>query len=222
MLQTSTIRFLQQLSKNNNKEWFDKNRSMYDAAKKDFVEFIDNIIKQHGKNDPSIAALQGKDCIFRINRDVRFSKDKSPYKKNIAASIDRGGKKSIYAGYYIHIQPGESFVGGGLWMPMPDELRKVRQEIDYGFDEFKAITGNKKFKAIYGKLDESEEFKLSRPPKGYDESNPAIEYLKLKSFIAIAPLKDEDITSKGLTKKVLDAFSAVQPLLNFINRAIEG
>ncbi len=222
MLQSSTIQFLRQLKKNNSKEWFDKNRPLYESAKTDFAAFIDSLIKMHSKNDEEIATLEGKNCTFRINRDVRFSKNKSPYKTNMGASLNRGGKKSAYAGYYFHLEPGGSFAGGGIWMPEAGDLKKIRQEIDYNWEEFRGIITGKKFKSVYGKLDESAEFKLSRPPKGYDEENPAIEVLKLKSYIAMIPLKDEDLTAKTLFKKVTDAFSALQPLLVFLNRAIDG
>ena len=124
MLQSSTVRFLKDLSKNNNKPWFDANRKQYENAKTDFAGFIQTIIDKHGKKDESIAHLKAKDCMFRINRDVRFSKDKSPYKTNMGAYINRGGKKSVFAGYYFHCEPGQCFVGGGLWMPMPPELNK--------------------------------------------------------------------------------------------------
>jgi len=223
MLQSSTLQFLRRLSRNNTKEWFDKHRPAYESARADFAGFISLLIDRHGRQDPEIVVLQAKECIFRINRDVRFSKDKSPYKNNMGASIKRDGKKSIFAGYYFHLQPGgESFAGGGLWMPGPAELGKVRQEIDYGLEEFKAILTDKKFRAVYQGLDESAELKLIRSPKNYEENNPAIEYLKLKSFITLTTFSDSELTDKGLTKKVLAAFSAIQPLLRFINRSIEN
>lgn len=221
MLQLSTIKFLKDLKKNNNKEWFDANRKIYENAKTDYTVFIDNIIKTHGKKDPGIANLTAKDCLFRINRDIRFSKDKSPYKTNFGASINFGGKKIMKGGYYIHCEPGGgSFVAGGIYMPEAEDLKKVRQEIDYCFDEFKKILSAKSFKTIYGELHTGDDMKLSRPPKGYDENNPAIEFIKLKSFIAMAKFSDDDLTSKDYSKKVLAAFAAVQPLVMFVNRAI--
>lgn len=222
MLQASTLKFLKNLAKNNHKEWFDANRKNYDAAKQDFSVLVQKLIEQHGKKDSEIASLLAKDCIFRINRDVRFSKDKSPYKINMGASINRGGKKSIFAGYYVHCEPGnQSFVGGGLWMPEAAVLKKVRQEIDYGADEFKKILHHKNFAGYYKDLDKSGDLSLSRPPKGYDDENPAIDYIKLKSFIALRPLTDAEMQSKELTKIILKGFEALQPLLQFINRAIE-
>lgn len=221
MLQQSTVKFLKDLKKNNNKPWFDSHRDEYDNAKQDYANFIQNVIDRHSKTDPSIGSLTAKECMFRINRDIRFSKDKTPYKTNFGASINRGGKKSIFAGYYFHCQPGgESFVGGGLWVPMPPELKKVRQEVDYCFDEFKKIIGSKKFKKIYGDLYKGEDASLSKVPQGFEKDNPAADYIKLKSFISMKSLTDKDILSKDLIKQTTEAFETLHPLLEFINRSI--
>jgi uncharacterized protein (TIGR02453 family) len=222
MLQSSTLKFLKDLKKNNNKPWFDAHRKQYDDAKTDFASFIQGIIDKHGKKDESIAHLKAKDCTFRINRDVRFSKDKSPYKDNMGAYMSRGGKKSLFGGYYFHCQPGRCFVSGGLWMPMPPELKKVRQEIDYNFNEFKKIIGSKKFKSLYGDLSRDKEYVLTRLPKGYEADNAAADYLKMKNFVSMVSLKDADITSKDLSKKILNAFETLQPLLEFINESLRA
>ena len=124
------------------------------------------------------------------------------------------------AGYYFHLEPGQSFAGGGIYMPMPDELKKVRQEIDYNFADFKKIINSKKFRAVYGDLDKSAEFLLSRVPKGYEPGNPAAEYLRLKSYIAMVGFKEADLGSKDLVKKTVAAFEALQPLIEFINESI--
>lgn len=221
MLQPSTLKFLKDLSKNNNKPWFDAHRKQYDEAKKDFEGFIQAIIDQHSRKDETIREQEAKKCLFRINRDIRFSKNKSPYKTNFGASINRGGRKSIFAGYYFHCEPGQSFVGGGIWMPMPPEMKKVRQEIDYCFNEFKKIVNAKKFVTVYGNLYNAEDVSLSRVPQGFEKDNPAADYLKLKSWIAMQSLKDSDLTSKDLVKKTLTAFETLQPMVQFINRAIE-
>jgi uncharacterized protein (TIGR02453 family) len=222
MFRVATLKFLKDLKRNNNKPWFDAHREEYEAAKKDFEIFIRQLIDHHSKKDKSIASLTAKECMFRINRDIRFSKDKSPYKTNFGASINRGGKKSVFGGYYFHLEPGHAFAGGGIWMPMPGELKKIRQEVDYCFDEFKKIISSKKFKSVYGGVDRSDEYKLSRVPKGYDPANPAAEYIKLKSFIALCPIADHELTSKELLKKSSTAFETLQPLVEFINRALEG
>jgi uncharacterized protein (TIGR02453 family) len=222
MLSVATINFLKNLKKNNNKPWFEANRKKYEDAKADFAQFIQTIIEKHAKKDKTLKNLKAKDCMFRINRDVRFSKDKSPYKSNFGASINRGGKKSIYAGYYFHCQPGEHFVGGGIWMPMPPELKMVRQEIDYNFDEFKKIIGSKKFRAAYGQLYTGDDVSLTKVPQGFEKDSPAGQYLKLKSYLAMKKLSDLEITSKDLEKQALQAFAALQPLVEFINQGLDN
>jgi len=220
MLQSSTIKFLKDLKKNNNKPWFDTHRPVYEIARKDFEQFIQSVIEKHSKKDPTINDLAAKSCLFRINRDVRFSKDKSPYKTNFGASINRGGKKACTAGYYFHLEPGNSFAGGGIWMPMPEDLKKIRQEIDYNPGVFKKIIGANKFKSVYGELSRDSEYLLNRVPKGYKPDNPAAEYLKLKSFIALNALKDTELSSKDLVKKTLASFEALHPLIDFINQSL--
>lgn len=221
MIETSTIKFLKDLKKNNNKPWFDANRKKYEAAKENFLGFIQTLIDKHSLKDASIKEQEAKKCVFRINRDIRFSKDKSPYKSNFGASINKGGKKSMFAGYYFHFEPGGSFVGGGIWQPMPPEMKKIRQEIDYCYDEFKKITGSKKFKSIYGDLYKGDDLSLSRVPQGFEADNPAAEYLKLKSWIAMREIKDSELSSKELVKKSLEAFETLMPMLQFVNRTMQ-
>ncbi len=222
MLQPATLSFLKALKKNNNREWFEKNRSKYEDAKQDFETFVTAVLDKMRAIDPSIADLKTKDCVFRINRDVRFSKNKAPYKTNMAMYISKGGKKTNNAGYYLHCEPGSAFIAGGMWMPMAPELKLVRQEIDYNWDEFKKLLAAKKFKATFSDLEKTAETSLVRPPKGYDETNAAIEYLKLKSFIASTKLDDTDFTSKDLAKKVVAHFETIKPLIDFLNRALDN
>ncbi len=220
MLQNTTIKFLKDLKKNNNREWFEKNRKLYETAKADYLDFVSRVLTELKKKDATLEGLEPKQCVFRINRDVRFSKDKSPYKTNMGASFSKGGKKVQAAGYYFHAEPGQPFIAGGLWMPMAPELKKVRQEIDYNVEEFKKIVTSKKFVAQFGSLEQSDI--LQRPPKGYEIENPAIDFLKLKSFIASSKLTDKDLVSKDLVKKVVAACDAMMPLILFLNRALEG
>jgi uncharacterized protein (TIGR02453 family) len=223
MLHPSTLTFLKNLQKHNNKPWFDANRKAYDAAKADFTQFVRQLIDGTAAFDPTVQHLQPKECMFRINRDVRFSKDKSPYKTNMGASINKGGKKISAAGYYFHCEPGgKSFIAGGIYMPMPPDLVKLRQEVDYNWKDFQKIVKTKAFKDIYGDLEKTGEMTLSRPPKGYEADNPAIEYIKLKSYIASANLTDAVLTGKDLLKQVLKSFRAIQPLIDFANGAVEG
>jgi uncharacterized protein (TIGR02453 family) len=212
--------FLKDLAENNNKPWFDENRDKYLEAKKEIESFTIKLIQEFGETEPSIANLEAKECLFRINRDVRFSKDKSPYKTNFGISINPGGKKSELAGYYIHIEPAKSFVGGGLWMPMPEQLGKIRQEIDYNLEQFEELIKAPTFKKQYGTLNSGKEISLVRVPKGYEADSPAAEYLKLKSFTATKPLPDDTIASKEFIEHCTTAFKALKPLIGFLNQGI--
>lgn len=221
MLEPQTLKFLTQLKKNNNKPWFDAHRAAYEAARIDFTNFIQLVIDELQKSDTTITGLTGKECMFRINRDIRFSNDKTPYKSHFGASIKRGGKKSPFAGYYFHLEPGGlSFAGGGMWMPEAPQLKTVRQEIDYNWDEFKSILTAREFKTIYKDLYKGSDQRLSTVPKGYEKDNPAIDYLKLKSFFGEAKLADEELTKAALHKKTVAAFKTLGPLLHFVNRTI--
>jgi uncharacterized protein (TIGR02453 family) len=223
MIQAQTIQFLEDLKANNNKPWFDANRKTYEAAKQNFGEVVGELIKGISKFDKAIEEtnLQVKDCIFRINRDVRFSKDKSPYKTNFGAWFNAGGKKAQGAGYYFHIDANECFYAGGVWMPENDQLKKIRDEIDYNFEEISDIINADSFRKYFpGGLDR--EAATTRPPKGYDESNPAIELLKLKSFTVSNTFPVSEVRKKDFTDTILAGFEAMYPYLIFLNRAIKG
>ena len=218
MLQNPTIKFLKDLKKNNNREWFDANRPVYDKAKADFDCFVEKLIAVLIKTDPRLAGLQVKDCIFRIYRDVRFSKNKDPYKTNFAASVNIGGKKSPNGGFYIHIEPEGgwgSFIGGGYWMPEAPTLKKLRQEVEFNHEEFFKILKDKNFKKHFKDL---EVHKLTRVPKGMDPEHPAAEYLKYTSFLVTEELMATDIKSPDLIKKCVSAYKAMLPFLDFLNR----
>ncbi|MBC3785162.1 DUF2461 domain-containing protein [Spirosoma utsteinense] len=220
MLQPSTLTFLSDLKANNNKPWFDANRLVYEAARNNFIDLVARLLEGINTIDPAISetALQAKSCIFRINRDVRFSTDKSPYKSYFGAWFNAGGKQSPTAGYYLDLRPGGSFVAGGLYMPDAAILATIRQEIDYNLANFEQILTQPAFVKQLGELNRDEV--LQRPPKGYDASNPAIEYLKLKSFTASRQLPDSALTKPDLVKQILTTFSSLQPLITYLNTAV--
>lgn len=220
MLQPTTLRFLKDLKANNSKPWFDANRRTYEAAKADFIQLIAQLIGGLNEMDPAIAEseLEARKCVFRINRDVRFSNDKSPYKTNFGAWFNKGSKALNSAGYYLNVEPGNSFVAGGLYMPDAALLATIRQEIDYNLPAFKTLLNSPAFRRHFNGLSRDE--MLSRPPKGYAADNPTIEYLKLKSFTASHPLPDEALTQPGLSKHVLGAFDALRPLVTYLNAAL--
>jgi len=220
MLQPTTIKFLKDLNKNNNKPWFEIHRKQYETAKEDFLSLVETLIKNIAAFDKPIGELEAKQCTFRINRDVRFSKNKSPYKNNMAGYFNKAGKKGIGAGYYVHLQPGQSFVAGGIWMPEPAVLTKIRQEIDYNFNEWKQILSNSVFKKDFSSGLENNE-SLSRPPKGYDVTNPALKYIKMKSFVVSRSFTDADVLSKDFANEAAKTFKAMKPMIDFFNRSID-
>lgn len=218
MIEKATLQFLKDLSQNNNKEWFHDHQNEYKAMKENILAFASDFISEFGKIDHTVADLEPKKCLFRINRDIRFSKNKDPYKTNVGISMTKGGKKTDNAGYYINIQPNGSFLGGGQYMVPPEDLKKIRQEIDYSFADFKAILEEKAFDSYYGGLSVDASMILKRPPKGYDESNPAIAFLKYKSFTAIKNITNETVLSKDFINECLTGMSALKPLVDFLNR----
>ncbi|MDZ4845503.1 MAG: DUF2461 domain-containing protein [Chitinophagales bacterium] len=219
MLQKSTLQFLKQLSKNNNREWFAANKHLYEAAKTDFENFVGELIKALSKFDKTLSELKAKDCTFRIYRDVRFSKNKDPYKNNFGAYIAGGGKKSMKPGYYIHLQPnGHSFLAGGAYMPPSPVLSAIRQEIDYNLKEFKGILSNKLFKKYFPKL-EGDTVKTT--PKGYDKEHLAIDILRHKDFLAVHALKDEQLLAVNAVTSLAKGCAAMKPFNDFLTRCYE-
>ena len=201
--------FLEGLEADNSKTYWDANKATWEASVREPVEAL------MAELEPEFGPLR----TFRPNRDVRFSKDKTPYKTNMGASFIKGGKKAPGAGFYFHCEPGKSFAGGGTWMP--EELGKIRQEIDYNFGEWKKITENKHFKKLFPTGVEGAGDDLTRPPKGYDDQNPAIRFLKMKSYIVTRDFTDEEIQSKSLLKEVLKTFETMKEFIAFLNRSIE-
>lgn len=213
-----TFSFLKTIKSNNNKDWFDKNKDRYLEAKEEFEIFVDKLIKGTAKFDKKISSdMKAKDCVFRIYKDVRFSKDKTPYKNNFGASINPGGKKSLVAGYYLHLEPGASFLAGGVYMPQPDMLNAIRQEIDYNTDAFLKILKSASFKKFFKGLDEED--KLKTAPKGFEKDHPHIELLKNKHFIVTYPLSDKQLIDKTAETTILSGFKAMQPFLEYLREA---
>lgn len=219
MIRSSTLQFLEDLSANNNREWFQQNKSRYQHAREDVIVFAQSAIKSLSAIDRSVPAdLNPEDCVMRIYRDIRFSKDKTPYKTNFAIAISERGKNFDGPGYYIHIAPGNSFIGGGAWYPEKEKLKAIRQEIDYNGDEFLEIIKSSDFTTHFGDLDM--EGKLRTAPKGYPSDHPMIEFLKLKSFVAARAISDEELQDKNLERNVTDTFAKLYPLIVFLRNAI--
>ena len=215
----STLAFLEKLKQNNNREWFQENKALYDAAQQDVKSFVESLIVELSRFDPHINTdIKASKCMFRIYRDVRFSKDKSPYKSWLAAGISIDGRKLDGPEYYVHIEPNRSFVAVGYWQPKKEHLEAIRQEIDYNFEDFKAVFENNGMDVE----DLSKEDKLQRPPAGYSPDNPAIEVLKHKSFILLKHLSDKEITQAFALEHIVEYYQRTIPFKQFIHQAIEG
>jgi uncharacterized protein (TIGR02453 family) len=212
------IPFLLALRENNDREWFQLNKKQYEAAKTEVEGFVNQLIPEISRFDPAVKLVSAKDCMFRIFRDVRFSKDKSPYKINMGAWITRAGRKSPGPGYYLHIQPGGSFLAGGVYMPMPDQLKRIRQEVFYNADEFKGILDSKGFKKYFSGLSEMDKQKLA--PRDFPKDFPDIDLLKHKHYTVDAPLSDKQVNDPGLLKHAVTVFEAMKPLQDFLTRAL--
>lgn len=222
MIQKQTTEFLSNLRENNNRDWFEANKPVYQKAHKNFLDFTQALINGLAAFDEDIrnSHLDAKKCVMRIFRDVRFSKDKSPYKPNFFAYINKGGKKSPFGGYYFNLEPGASFFGGGIYMPESKVLASIRQEINFNFSEWRKVTEDKSLLDFYGEIKPSGQ--LSRPPKGFDNDNPAIEWLKFKGYFTQKNLSDTELINEDLITHVDDAYRKVKPLVDFINKSIES
>lgn len=209
--------FLTDLNQNNNREWFAQNKSRYEQARKYFEEFISALIYKTLPIDDYLTPLEPKDCIFRIFRDVRFSQDKQPYKVNFGASIARGGRKCNFPSYYVHIQPGASFVGGGLYMPPPEILKVLRSGIYANFEEFLTIVKNNDFEKLFPVFDGE---KLKTPPRGFPKDFQGIDFLKHKSYSVSIGVDDQTVTGTGYENYVVDVFKKIVPFNRFLTTEI--
>jgi uncharacterized protein (TIGR02453 family) len=212
------LEFLSELRDNNERAWFESNRAAYRAAKEQFEAFVDLLIGELGAFE-DLAGVSAADCVFRIHRDVRFSKDKSPYKTHVAAAIASGGKKSSRLAYYIHIEPNdESLIAGGLHMPPAEQIARFREAIGRDAGPFKAIVGNEEYRGFYGPIDGE---KLKTAPQGYPRDHPEIELLRLKEVVAVHHMTDETVLSPDFAAHVVDAFIALKPFLDYLNAIVQ-
>jgi uncharacterized protein (TIGR02453 family) len=213
------IQFLNELSENNNREWFQKNKKWYDESREKVLFLTEVVINEIRKFDPDVPLLEPKDCLFRIFRDVRFSNDKSPYKTNFGSFIAKGGRKSSYAGYYFHIEPSGSFVGGGIYMPAAEPLKAIRDYIAENGEEFLLLTNNKNFKKVYPEMMDD---KLKTAPKGYSPDHEFINLLRYKSFAFSSQFDKSQILADNYIEKLVHSFKTLQPVNRFLNDALEN
>jgi len=215
-IQKYTLEFLSDLKRNNDRDWFIKNRNRYNEAKSNFESFVQAVINEVSTFDPILNGLEVTSCTYRINRDIRFSNDKTLYKTHLGAFIVRGGKKNgdKFAGYYVHVEPGNSMIAGGAYMPPAPWLSAIREKIDEQGDKLIKIISHKDFKEYFGELEGE---KLKTVPKGYPKDHPYIELLKLKSFLAANQISDTEITGRNCFDHITRACRAMKPLNDFLN-----
>ncbi|WDF45722.1 DUF2461 domain-containing protein [Chryseobacterium sp. KACC 21268] len=212
-----TLKFLSTLEINNNREWFNENKPLYLEAKANFENVVNEIIVDVADFDESVERLEAKNCIFRIYKDTRFSKDKTPYKTNIGASLVEKGPKTLnHAGYYIHLEKGKSFLAGGVYMTEPKNLKAIREAISSDGETFLKILNKKSFKDIL----ELQGTKLVKVPQGFDKENPMGDYLKFKQFTVFHPLSDKEVLDKNFVKNTVKVLKEIYPFNRFLNEAI--
>jgi len=220
MITSDVYKFLQELAGNNNREWFHENKKAYDVAKSSVEVFLKDLISNIQSFDTSVSGIAPKDCMFRINRDVRFSNDKSPYKNNIGGFIAKGGRNAMNAGYYLHIEPGKSFLGGGIYMPPADKLKMIRTEIYFNASNFKKIVNHQDFKKYFNEI--WDDNKLKNPPKDFPKDFVDIDLLKFKNYTILHSVTNEQVMQQDFNQYVLDVFKAMYPLNSFLNNAINN
>ena len=212
IIEKSTFDFLKQLQQNNNREWFNDHKSLYEKAQQNVLTFVTELLEKMSDFDDSLIKIDPKKTLFRIYRDTRFSKDKSPYKTNFGASINGIGKKDGSAGYYLHIEPDACFLAAGVYMCDSKRLKAIRTEISENAEEFTSIIKNKNFKDFEFFGD-----KLSRVPQGFEKENPMAEYLKMKHFVVSVPLKNKDLMDKNAIENFTKTYKNMSPLVEFLN-----
>ncbi|MBD1364879.1 DUF2461 domain-containing protein [Mucilaginibacter sp. ZT4R22] len=219
MIQAQTLDFLKELVDNNNREWFQANKERYDKARENLIELTTSLISKVHQIDPGVSAdLDPKKSVMRIYRDIRFSKNKTPYKNNFGVSIPSHGLKLGGVEYYLQIQPGKCFIAGGYWMPEAEHLKAIRQEIDYNAADLKKIIDEPGFVKLFGEFRKQEQLKTV--PRDYNADNENIELLKLKSFVVFHPLTDKEVQSATAAEDIAGLCSKIYPLNVFLKNAI--
>lgn len=210
-IDSSTIKFLKEIAKNNNREWFLGHKALYESALENIKVTAEEIKKNLNKKDVIEEAK-----VFRIYKDVRFSKDKTPYKNHFGVHFKRATVQRR-GGYYMHIEPGGSFAGGGFWEPNPEDLKRIRDEFAYDDKTIRKIISNKTFVKYFVKLDGDE---LKTAPSGYDRNHPSIDLIRKKQFIVGRKFSDKEVADPSFPKEVVLTFEAMRPFFDYMSEVL--
>jgi len=214
-IKKESIDFLKALSKNNNRDWFSKHKPKYEKAHENMIAFADALLVEMNKHD-HIETASGKKSLYRIYKDVRFSKDKTPYSTYWGGGFRRATKQ-LRGGYYFHIEPGNTYLAGGFFAPSTDDLQRIRQDIDLNYDVWRKMLSQKTLVNTFGKLNGSQ---LTSAPRGYAKDHPAIDLLRYKQFFLKHKFTDKDICSPDFVHKVNDAFKKLRPYFNYMSEVL--
>lgn len=212
------LSFLTELARNNDREWFNQHKGSYQDSLESFRDFTALLIAGIVQFDPALNGRDPRDSIFRIYKDVRFSRDKSPYKTHFGAWMSKGGRKSADAGYYFHLEPGKSFSAAGVWMPPREELNLIRQEIYYDPAAYLKVIGNPLVRERYERG--GREDMLKKGPAGFPGDFEHMEELKYKHYVFSRDYSDREVLSKDFHRLVVDDFRGLYPLVDYLNRAM--
>ncbi|MCK9290688.1 MAG: DUF2461 domain-containing protein [Bacteroidales bacterium] len=219
-MRNNILDFLRLLAANNNKAWFEEHRALYEKRRQELISITDAIISGIRKFDPDLGPIEAKNCLFRQYRDLRFTKNKQPYKTTMSVYIAKGGKNSLLSGYYMHLEPDNCFAGGGVYSPQAEILKAIRNEIYFNLDEWMGIVQNPEFINTFGSLTQEE--MLKRPPKGFPADFKGIDQLKYKNYVATRGFNPDILTTEKLISTAVQTFKTLYPLHRFLNQAIDN
>lgn len=215
MLTSETFQFLKDLKENNNRDWFTEHKPRYQAAHQNVIEFMDALIAEMNKVD-NIETESGKKALFRIYRDVRFSKNKAPYKTSLSGALKRA-TKWLRGGYYVHLEPGNIFLAVGFWQPESADLKIIREELAHDAEPLRQILNDADFRSIWGEIEGE---KVKTAPKGFSKDHPNIDLIRHKAFIFTKSFSDKEALSKDFLFEIIKAFIGIRPFLNYMSEVL--
>ncbi len=215
MIQKKTFEFLSLLAAHNDREWFQANKNLFEAAQQNMLSFADQLLNLMRQHD-NIENESGKKMLYRIYKDTRFSKDKAPYKTHFGIRMSRA-TSALRGGYYFHLEPGNCFVGGGFFAPESDDLKRIREDIDFNYEEWNAVLASTDLVNTFGQLKGDE---VKSAPKGYSKDHPAIDLLRKKQFLLIKPLSDAEVQADDFVVQLNNHFIALRPFFDYMSEVL--